>query len=176
MAPFTQPRNASQLIAGRIPENQGRITPEDMEALNLQLRHILTAESKRQYTFITEQELPADATAFLILNSPQGLPALDSLRQKRARTICWCRKVLDWHQREGSKAGVTNAAHVRVEFFLLRVDEGEVASRSVYDEQQVGLADNLLNMGTFIKRRGQWVTAEQLAAEGMRKAVKDIGL
>ena len=58
----------------------------------------------------------------------------------------------------------------------LGVDEGEVASRSVYDEQQVGLADNLLNMGTFIKRRGQWVTAEQLAAEGMRKAVKDIGL
>lgn len=84
--------------------------------------------------------------------------------------------MLDWHQREGSKAGVTNAAHVRVEFFLLRVDEGEVASRSVYDEQQVGLADNLLNMGTFIKRRGQWVTAEQLAAEGMRKAVKDMGL
>ena len=55
VAPFTQPRNASQLIAGRIPENQGRITPEDMEALNLQLRHILTAESKRQYSFITEQ-------------------------------------------------------------------------------------------------------------------------
>ena len=176
VAPFTQPRNASQLIAGRIPENQGRITPEDMEALNLQLRHILTAESKRQYTFITEQELPADATAFHSSEQPQGLPRWIAYGKKKGAHYLLVPQVLDWHQREGSKAGVTNAAHVRVEFFLLRVDEGEVASRSVYDEQQVGLADNLLNMGTFIKRRGQWVTAEHLAAEGMRKAVKDMGL
>jgi hypothetical protein len=176
VAPFTQPINASQLIVGRIPENQGRITPEDLEALNLQLRHILTAESKRQYAFITEQELPADVTTFHSSEQPQALPRWIAYGKKRGVHYLLVPQVLDWHQREGSKAGVTRAAHVRVEFFLLRVAEGEVASHSVYEEQQVGLADNLLNMGAFIQRCGQWVTAEALAAEGMRKAVKDMGL
>ena len=49
-------------------------------------------------------------------------------------------------------------------------------SRSVFEEQQEGLVDNLLNVGTFFKRHGQWVTAEELSEDGMRKAVKDMGL
>ena len=39
-----------------------------------------------------------------------------------------------------------------------------------------GLADNLLNVGTFFKRHGQWVTAEELSVDGMHKAVKDMNL
>ena len=49
-------------------------------------------------------------------------------------------------------------------------------SRSVFEEKQEGLVDNLMNVGTFFKRRGQWVTAEELTEDGMRKAVKDMGL
>ena len=31
-------------------------------------------------------------------------------------------------------------------------------------------------MAAFFKRHGQWVTAEELTVDGMRKAVKDMGL
>ena len=54
VAPFTQPVNASQLIMGRIPEDQGRI-PEDMlTSLDMQLRRVLTTDTNRQYKFISQ--------------------------------------------------------------------------------------------------------------------------
>ena len=65
---------------------------------------------------------------------------------------------------------------MRVEFFLINVANGSIMTRSVFEEKQEGLVDNLMNVGTFFKRRGQWVTAEELTEDGMRKAVKDMGL
>ena len=65
---------------------------------------------------------------------------------------------------------------MRVEFFLINIANGYVMSRSVFEERQEGLADNLLNVGTFFKRHGQWVTAEELSVDGMHKAVKDMNL
>ena len=58
---------------------------------------------------------------------------------------------------------------MRVEFFLINVAAGTVMSRSVFEERQEGLVDNLLKVGSFIKRRGQWVTAEQLSVDGMEE-------
>ena len=85
-------------------------------------------------------------------------------------------QVLDWHEREGSEAGVTSSAHVRVEFFLLNIDNESLGPRSVFEEKQVGLTENLLTVGEFFKRKGQWVSARQLSVDGMRKAVKELGL
>ena len=96
--------------------------------------------------------------------------------KKQGAQVLLIPQVLDWHEREGSTAGVTQSAHVRIEFFLLRVDTGSIMDRSVFEEKQLGLSENLLNMGSFLKRKGQWVTAEDLSVESMRKAVKDLGL
>ena len=96
--------------------------------------------------------------------------------KKQGAQLLLIPQVLDWHQREGSKAGVTESAHVRVEFFLLKVDDGSLMNRSIFEEKQVGLTENLLTVGSFFKRRGTWVTAEDLTVDGMRKAVKDLGL
>ena len=84
--------------------------------------------------------------------------------------------MLNWHQREGSRAGVTRPAHVRVEFFLINIQQGTVQERSVYDVEQSGLTSNLLEIGDFLKRKGGWATADELAREGMLKAVKDLML
>ena len=176
VAPFTQPINASQLIMGRIPEDQGRI-PEDMlTALDLRLRHVLTTQTNRQYKFIGQRTLPGNTTAFHSSEQPQALPLWIAYGKKQGAQLLLVPQVLDWHEREGSKAGVTQSAHVRVEFFLLRVDAGNIMERSIFEEKQAGLTDNLLQMGSFLKRKGQWVTAEELTEEGMNKAIKDLGL
>ena len=176
VAPFTQPVNASQLIMGRIPEDQGRI-PEDMlTALDMRLRHVLTTQTNRQYKFIGQRSLPQNTTSFHSSEQPQALPLWVAYGKKQGAQLLLIPQVLDWHEREGSKAGVTQSAHVRVEFFLLRVDTGSIMDRSVFEEKQAGLAENLLNMGSFLKRKGQWVTAEELTVDGMSKAVKDLGL
>jgi hypothetical protein len=176
VAPFTQPVNASQLIMGRIPEDQGRV-PEDMlTSLDMQLRRTLTTDTNRQYKFISMRTLPKDMTTFHSSEQPQALPRWIEYGKKQGAQVLLIPQVLDWHEREGSTAGVTQSAHVRVEFFLLRVDTGSIMDRSVFEEKQLGLSENLLNMGSFLKRKGQWVTAEDLTVESMRKAVKDLGL
>ncbi|QCC84871.1 hypothetical protein DDIC_03050 [Desulfovibrio desulfuricans] len=176
VAPFTQPINASQLITGHIPENQGRIADEMLPSLDRRLQSVLTADTKRQYKFINSIDLPKDLTRFHSSEQPQALPLWIAYGKKQGAQLLLVPQVLDWHEREGSTAGVTEPAHVRVEFFLINIANGYVMSRSVFEERQEGLADNLLNVGTFFKRHGQWVTAEEMSVDGMHKAVKDMNL
>lgn len=176
VAPFTQPITSGQLITGHIPEPQGRIAEEQLPSLDQQMRTILSTETKRRYKFITAVDHPKDLTRFHSSGQPQALPLWLAYGKKQGAQLLLVPQVLDWHEREGSGAGVINPAHVRVEFFLLNVDKGLIMGRSVFEEKQQGLVDNLLNVGSFIQRRGQWVTAEQLCVEGIRKAAKDLGL
>lgn len=175
VAPFTQPMGTSQLISGRIPDNQGRIAPEMLPALDVRLRHVL-GQGKRPYRFVARQALPESTASFHSSEQPQTLPHWIAYGKKHGAQFLLVPQILNWHERQGSRAGVTQAAHVRLEFFLLRVDSGVVQERAVFEEQQTGLADDLLGVGSFFRRGGQWITAEELAEEGMRKAVRELGL
>ena len=137
---------------------------------------MLTTDSKRQFKYIDTIDLPRDLTRFHSSEQPQALPLWIAYGKKQGAQLLLVPQILDWHERQGSTAGVTEPAHVRVEFFLINVANGSIMSRSVFEEKQEGLVDNLMNVGTFFKRRGQWVTAEELTEDGMRKAVKDMGL
>ena len=176
VAPFTQPLHPGQLIVGQIPENQGRIPHDALVSLDMQLREVLITGTKRQYTFIPRRNLPPDLTSAHSTGQPGALPRWVAYGREHGAQYLLTPQVLDWHEREGSKAGVTQSAHVRVEFFLVNVAEGTPGNRSIFEEKQVGLTENLLTVGEFLKRKGTWVTAQDLAVDGMKKAVKDLGL
>lgn len=57
-----------------------------------------------------------------------------------------------------------------------RERNGALVSRSHFKEKQVGLSDNLMNFDTFLKRGAKWLTAQELAMEGMQKMIKEFGL
>ncbi|WP_296305889.1 hypothetical protein [uncultured Desulfovibrio sp.] len=176
VAPFTQPITTSQLIMGQLPKDQGRIAPEMLPALDMTLRDVLLTETKRQYTFIPRHAQLPDKMRYHDSNQPQALPAWVAFAKTLKTDLLLVPQVLNWHQREGSRAGVTRPAHVRVEFFLINIQQGTVQERSVYDVEQSGLTSNLLEIGDFLKRKGGWATADELAREGMLKAVKDLML
>lgn len=176
VAPFTQPIHPGQLIVGQIPEKQGRIPLDALDALDVKLREVLMTQTKRQYNFIPRRNLPQNLLDAHSTGQPGALPRWLAYGREHGAQFLLIPQVLDWHEREGSRAGVTQSAHVRVEFFLLNVAEGEFGERSVFEEKQVGLTENLLTVGEFLKRRGAWISAEDLAVEGMRKAVRDLGL
>ena len=176
VAPFSQPIHPGQLIAGHIPDAQGRITPDALAALDRDLREVLLASTKRQYSFIRQQDVPASLADAHSTGQPGALPRWLEYGREQGLQYLLIPQVLDWHERQGSSAGVTQSAHVRVEFFLVNVAAGELGNRSIYEEKQVGLTENLLTVGQFIKRKGVWVPAETLAVDGMKKAVKDLGL
>ena len=176
VAPFTQPRNAIDLIMGRIPESQGVANGGELLGLDARLRAVLQRDSKRQFSFTDKTPRKLAPTRYKSSEQPRGLEQWLAVGRKAKAQLLLVPMLIDWHQRQGSRAGVTLPAHVRVEFFLLKVSDGTVMNRSVYEVEQTGLVNDLLSVGDFVKRGAAWVTAEELAEEGMLKAVKELGL
>lgn len=176
VAPFTQPRDPYQLISGQIPKDQGYIDQNELLALDQALKSTLLQDTNRSYDFIARHRLPPSWSEVHSSAQPMALKRWLEYGREQGAKYLLVPQVLDWHEREGSEAGVTSSAHARVEFFLLNIDREGVQGRSIFEEKQAGLADNLLAVGDFIKRKGQWVKAGDLAVEGMKKAVGELGL
>lgn len=163
---------------GRIPEGQGCISAGEMGLLDADLKELLLSKKNaRPYTFEGAGVVPAPSSLrFRAGSQPQALPAWAELARRTGKDFILVPQIIDWHEREGSQAGVTRPASVHLEFFLIRSQSGTVQNHVVYDEEQVGLANNLLTVNDFVKRKGAWVTARSLAREGMEKMVKELGL
>ena len=89
VAPFTQPINASQLITGRIPDNQGRIADEQLPSLDRRFRNVLTTDSKRQFKYIDTIDLPRDLTRFHSSEQPQALPLWIAYGKKQGAQLLY---------------------------------------------------------------------------------------
>lgn len=176
VAPFTQPTTTSQLLIGQLPKDQGRIAPEMLPSLDMALRDVLLTETTRKYTFVPRHAQLPDKMRYHDSNQPQALANWVTFARGLKTDLLLVPQVLNWHQREGSRAGVTRPAHVRVEFFLINARQGTIQARSVYDVEQTSLTSNLLEIGEFLQRQAGWATADELAREGMIKAVKDMTL
>ena len=173
VAPFTQPRDISQLIMGQLPQPQALAARDVLIAQDRQLRDVLYTTTKRSYDFLPRTRPLPDLKRFHTSERPQALPLWVEYARKTSADILFIPQVLTWRDRQGSAAGVTEPAHVRLEFFLLNIKEGNIIGHSVYEVEQQGLTENLLNVGDFFKRQGKWVTAEELAREAM---IKDLNL
>lgn len=176
VAPFTQPRDISQLIMGQLPQPQALAARDVLVAQDRQLRDVLYTSTKRSYDFLPRTRPLPDLKRLHTSERPQALPLWVEYARKTSADILLIPQILTWRDRQGSAAGVTEPAHVRLEFFLLNIKEGNIIGHSVYEVEQQGLTENLLNVGDFFKRQGKWVTAEELAREAMTKAVKDLNL
>jgi hypothetical protein len=85
-------------------------------------------------------------------------------------------QVFTWQERQGGDWGVERPAQVILEFYLIDVEQGLVAGRFRYDQQQRSLSEDVLSMPLFFKRGGKWVTAMDLAREGMQQGLEALGL
>ena len=83
---------------------------------------------------------------------------------------------LYWRDRDGSAAGATKPASVDLSLYLIDVRTGGVVKHFHFEETQKALADNLLEAGKFVARHGRWLTAQELAYEGLAKGVRELGL
>ncbi|MBU3947660.1 MAG: hypothetical protein KJ826_05510 [Proteobacteria bacterium] len=70
-------------------------------------------------------------------------------------------------QRIGTSYGVESPASVAFDLHLISVSERRIIWSGHLDETQRPLSENLFEIGTFIKRGGKWVVAEDLATSGL---------
>ena len=77
-----------------------------------------------------------------------------------------------FEERIGSRIGADRPASVGFDVHLLRVKDGKRVWEGKFDETQQALSENLLKMGSFVRRKASWLTAEELSSVGMDEMLK----
>ncbi|MFH0728357.1 MAG: hypothetical protein V2B19_18730 [Pseudomonadota bacterium] len=82
--------------------------------------------------------------------------------------------VYQFRNRVGYNYGVETPAAVGFHLDLIEMESGNVIWSRRYEETQRALSENLFSFGDFFRRKGKWLTAEDLAASGMEKVLQTI--
>jgi hypothetical protein len=80
--------------------------------------------------------------------------------------------VYRFEERKGGNFAVERPASVGFHMHLM--EQGAVTKVFVFDEHQQSLMENVLDIGKFFRRGAKWVTAEELAVEGIDMGLKYI--
>ncbi len=77
-----------------------------------------------------------------------------------------------FEQRVGSSIGADKPASVGFDVHLIRLKDGKIVWTGKFDETQRPLSENILKMGSFVRRKAHWLTAEELSNVGMDEMLK----
>jgi len=78
--------------------------------------------------------------------------------------------VFRFEERRGSGWSVERPASVGFHAHLFR--QGSLIKVFEFNETQQPLSENVLKLGTFLNRGGRWITAGELAKEGIDRAIE----
>lgn len=76
-----------------------------------------------------------------------------------------------FRERVGTPFSVEEPASVAFSVHLFNVPRKETTWNGAFDKTQTSLMENLLDVKTFFSAKGKWMTAEQLAREGVHRVM-----
>jgi len=77
--------------------------------------------------------------------------------------------ISEYTERGGSQWGIESPPTVSFRVEVLSTKDGRVIWETYFTETQKPLFDNLFEIKKFVKRGGKWISADELAKEGVRK-------
>jgi hypothetical protein len=80
--------------------------------------------------------------------------------------------VYRYRERKGYPYSAEKPASVAFEIHLIRVSDGAIVWRGIFDKTQTSLMEDILQISSFLKEGGKWVTVKELTAEGMEEVLK----
>jgi len=86
--------------------------------------------------------------------------------------IVFC-NVYRYRERKGYSYSVEKSASVAFEIHLIRVSDGVVVWKGIFDKTQISLMEDILQIVYFYKEQGRWLTAKELATEGIDEILKE---
>lgn len=177
VAPFTQPQTSGDLLAGYIPDGATEVDPAILVTLDAELGAALRESTAPMYI---EPGQTGRCTQIILSDYKGGrTAALDrwiKVGQCLGVDYLLVPQVLYWQKRVGSDLAVRQPAAVMLDLYLIDVKAEGVAKRYHFDEEQLSLSENILDADKFVKRKGKWITAVELAREGLARGVKEFGL
>lgn len=176
VAHFVHPQHDWELMAGVLPEEASVVTQESLDALDGQLAALLEKSDLG-----TVMHAASVQGCEEIVQAEKERPRFETLEYWKSVGACIKADYLlvpyvsQWQEREGGEWGVTRPAGVTLDLYLINTDTGEVR-RYHFEEEQQGLAENLLKGGRFFKRKGRWITPLEIAAEALEEGTRVLGL
>jgi hypothetical protein len=82
--------------------------------------------------------------------------------------------VFRWEERIGTEFAISQPASVAFEIALLKTLDGTIIWTGRFDKTQASLTENVLDLHMFLKAKGRWMTAKELAEVGLSDLVKQL--
>ncbi len=174
VAGFSQPKHRWEMITNHITVEQQEIDRDAIEKLDSDLAALLRqSDQKIVYPDMVEQcrdlvaaDTRPESSAFHFwVQVGKCIPA----------DYILVPFVFEWKERVGGSLGVQEPAAVVLELNLIDLQDLEL-QRFFFDERQHALLEDLSSAGKFFRRGGKWISARQLANEGLEQGVRELGL
>ncbi|KHK04297.1 hypothetical protein [Desulfovibrio sp. TomC] len=173
--PFTIPATDADLLAGYLPA--ARVVPEVAPV------H-LDAAMDQALAGSKQTIVPGKLAASCAKSAPRGNESGRLATLQYYQNVGKCAgvdfvvvpMVIDWRERVGSEIGSTNPASVDFVLYLIDVRTGGLVKQFHFDETQKSLSANILDARKFVARNGRWLSAMELAQEGLKQGLGELGL
>lgn len=146
------------------------IEPVAPEADAFLTDHLLATLNRREdFTLIPPDEARGVVNQLV---SPDGrlMPPLELLQQVGQSVDAdgiLLGRVYRFEERVGAEYSAEKPASVTFDLLFIRVADGRILWTGRFEETQKSLTENLFDLGTFIKRKGKWITAREMARAGL---------
>jgi len=146
----------------------GRVAPEGVAQIT---GMFLRGMERLGYSIISYD---GETKEMLSLQGTLPIDVVKAIGEKTGAEAVLTGIVTRYEEREGGPLGVRKPASVGFEVNLTSTLDGTLLWHSRYAETQKSLVEDLGMIFTFFKRRGRWLTADELAREGVEEVLKTL--
>lgn len=179
VAEFHQPKHGWQMVTSTRADRTVTLAPDLLQELDVMLAELLWSGEDRPFLG-TEATRQCQELVLARMGWEQagvsGLRYWLDVGQCVQTDFLLIPQVLEWKEREGGQWGVTEPGMVVLELTLLDIEKQYVVGRFQHDERQRSLSEDLLQAGRFFRRGGKWLSTKDLARDGLRDGLRELGL
>lgn len=118
---------------------------------------------------LSEEEVDSHLTKYNANQTAQALAIAKSL--KAEAVMLW--GTTRYHERIGTDYAIQTPASVAFDYRLIHTESGQTLCSGSFDETQHSITENLLSLRTIANRGFKWITAADLAREGVTKKLPE---
>jgi hypothetical protein len=134
---------------------------------------VLTSLREYKQFTIVDPEVTAEVYRRIAASGPAAQP---EILQKTGTELnvdaILVGSVFRYRERKGYSYSVDKPASVAFDLHLFRVKDGLIVWSGALDKTQSSLMENVFQLSSFLSRGGKWVTAKELAEDGLTAILK----
>ncbi len=114
-----------------------------------------------------------------LVSSDQGMSDIEIVKkigQSFSADAVMVGYIYRWREREGTDYSVNRPASVAFDLYLIGHGDKTVLWGGKFDKTQKSLSENILDLRTFLKGKGKWMTATGLAELGLTELLQELPL